>query len=421
MEPDPGRPWLPAFGNLAAGEVVTGILRLLALLWVARELGPADFGTVSVGFVVGGYLIVLAHPGLELVGTRAVATDPDAAPHWLGHIVGLRLLLGLVAYVLTVGVVAVLPIDDELRQIIVIIGLVIFTQALDVRWVFVGTQRTRAVAVASVVGAAVYLASVVALVHGPDDLLVVPVLYVVSQALISIVLVGASRRLGRWTPHLRRGSAQLTTFRESTPLTLAQVGRAFTVSFDVILVKILRPADEAGYYAAASRLAVVGLVYLGLYYTALLPSMVRAAQAGPDELRAMTRVGARRALLFGTPLLAVGLAVTPVLVPALLGDEYEQTAGLFQILLVALFLVGFNGIINDTLIASGRERVFAVLVGVSVVVNVVANLVLLATVGVAGAAIATVVTEALTLLLGALALRRASPRGTTPRSERARP
>jgi PST family polysaccharide transporter len=409
---DTGHRWLPAFGNLAAGEVVTSAFRLLAFVWVARELGPADFGTVSVGFVVGAYLILLAHPGLELVGTRAIAREPESATHWLGHIVGLRIALGLVAYVVMAAVVAVLPIDRDLRVIIVIIGLAILTQAVDVRWAFIGAERTRAIAVASVVGAGVYLAGVLLFVHGPDDLFVPPICYVAGQAVISIVLIVASRRhLGGWAPRLRRGSGTRALFWQSTPLTVGQVGRAFAVSLDVVLVKALRPAAGAGQYAAASRLFVVGLLYLGLYYNALLPTIVRAAGEGPEPLAREVRRSCRRAVLIGTPVAIAGILLAPIVIPFVLGDDYDPAAGLFQVLMVALLLVSVGGVMNNALIALGRTRTFAGIILASLVVNVAVNLALLPTVGVVGAAIATVVTEGLVLVLATVAVWSAMARG----------
>lgn len=406
------RSWLRAFGNLAVGEVITSAFRLLAFVWVARKLGPSDFGTVSVGFVIGAYLIVLAHPGLELVGTRAVAHEPSSAPHWLGQIVGLRILLGLAAYVLMAAIVSVLPIDGQLRLIIIIIGLGILTQAVDVRWAFVGAERTRAIAVASVLGASVYLLGVLLFVSGPSDLFVPPVLYVIGQTAISATMIVASRRhLGEWSPRFRRGSGSRALFWESTPLTLAYVGRAFAVSIDVVLVKALLPSAGAGQYAAASRLFVVGLLYLGLYYNALLPSIVRAARTGPAELRRATLGACRRAVLIGTPVAIAGILLAPVAIPAVLGESYEPASGLFQVLLIALLMVGLSGVMNNALIASGRERTFAGIVMVSLIVNVLANITLLPTVGVVGAAIATVITEAFVLIVASVALHSSIVRG----------
>lgn len=407
------RAWTRSFGNLAAGEVVTSALRLLALLLVARRLGPAAFGVVSVGFIVGGYLVILAHPGLEVAATRRIAREPSAGAQLLARVVGLRLVLGAVAYPLTVVTAAALPLSDDMSTVIVLFGLLIFTQGLDVRWAFVGLQRTAPVAIASVVGAATYLLAIIALVHDRSDIVLVAVVHVGAQSVIAAVLLVVSRRtFGRWFPQLRRGAGQLSIFVESTPLTMASVARAATVTVDVILVKLFRPAHEAGEYAAASRLMSVGLVYLSLYYSTLFPSLVRAARRGNDELRVLARAGARRAIVAGAVVALGCVGLIPIVVPVVFGDEYEATVGLLQVLTVALFLVGLSGVVNNSLVALGRERTFARIMGMGLAVNLLANFVLLPTVGTVGAAIATVVTEAVALVVGFIALRSMIGRGT---------
>jgi O-antigen/teichoic acid export membrane protein len=309
--------------------------------------------------------------------------------------------LGAVAYPLAALTAVVLPLTNDMSTVITLFGLLIFTQAVDVRWAFVGVQRTVPVAIASVVGAVIYLVAVVALVNDSSDVVVVAIVHVGAQAMVSAVLLVVSRRtFGRWRPHLRRGVGQRSILLESTPLTIASVARAATVSVDVILVKAIRPANEAGEYAAASRLMTVGLVYLGLYYGTLFPLLVRAARHGHSELRALVQASARRAAVVGA-VLAVGcVLLIPTVVPAVFGDDYQGTVGLLQVLIAALFLIGLSGLVNNSLVALGRERTFSQIMGMGLAVNLLANLVLLPTVGTVGAAIATVVTEVAILVVG---------------------
>jgi O-antigen/teichoic acid export membrane protein len=398
-------PWLRSFGNLAVGETVTSVLRMVALLLVARRLGPAAFGTVSVGLVVGGYLVILAHPGLELAGTRRIVGESNPRL-LLGRVVGLRLILGALAYPVAVGVTLLLPLDRDLTVIIAIVALLIFTQGFDVRWAFVGVQQTRAVAVASVIGAVVYLGAVLTAVKGPDDVVVVAVIFIAAQAVISTVLVVASgRRFGFWLPDLRPSTPRRALFAESGPLTLAAVARAVTVSVDLILVKALRPAAEAGNYAVASRLMTVGLIYIGLYYTSFFPTLVRALGRDPGDFVALVRTGARRAALIGGAVAAMSVLMIPVVVPVLFGHAYDQAVGLLQILVGALFLVGLSGLVKMSLIALGERRKYSWITAAGLVANLLLDVVLIPTAGAVGAAIATVLTEGVVLVLGYFVIR----------------
>lgn len=407
--------WSRSFGNLAVGEFVASALRFFTLLIVARRLEPVAFGIVSVGVVVGGYLVILAQPGLEVTGTRRIAGDSSNGSTLLAKIVGLRFLLAALAFPLAVLVTVALPLDSDTSTVIIVFGLLIFTQGLDVKWAFVGIQRTFPVAAASVIGAVVYLGAVLALVHDSGDILWAALVHVGAQVVIVVVLIVTSVRVfGRWRPRVVRGVEMRTMLGESIPITLAQIARAATVSVDVLFVRAFRPAEDVGLYAAASRLMIVGLVYIGIYYGTLLPTLVRVAAEGRTPFVHLLRSTLRRTFFAGTAIAIVCIALVPLVLPVVFGDEYRGAVPLLQVLIVALLLVGFSGLINHGLIALGRERAYGQLMVVGLVVNVVANLALLPTIGTVGAAIATVMAEVVVLAGGLLLLRSAIATMPTP-------
>src|SRR2546421_709604 len=112
------RRWWSSFGNLAAGEVAASLLRLGAVVWVARRIGPHNFGTVSAGLVVGGYLAVFAHSGLETIGTRDLATRVETASEQLGEIVAVRLMLAVVFYAAASAILLLAPVDRQTRLVV---------------------------------------------------------------------------------------------------------------------------------------------------------------------------------------------------------------------------------------------------------------------------------------------------------------
>lgn len=389
--------WLAAFANLAVGEAATSVLRFLCFLWVARQLGPALFGTVSAALVAGGCLAIVAHSGLEIIGTRRVAARPEATPDHLGDIVGLRLALAAGVYALTFAVTGVMDLDSQTRAIILIYALLVFTQAADVRWAFIGIQRTRPVAVASVLSSGCYLAGVVLFVRDPEQVLFVPSLQLGSEALLALILIAASqRRFGTWRSRLAWAPTP-ATLKATLPITLVQCARTGAITGDVVLVRLLQPAAEAGRYAAASRFALAGIVFIGLYYVSFLASLVRA-RADAGEFRRLTRLAARRAATVAVPLAAVITVAIPPATRLLLSPRYQATAGLLQVLVWGLVLLAFTGIYSNVLLAVHRERRLAAVTVAALVVNVGVNLVLLPTVGTVGASMATLISEGILLV-----------------------
>lgn len=397
------RPWTRSFLLLAAGESATSLLRTIGLLWIARSLGPAAFGTLSVGFVVGRYVIALSHPGLAVAGKRGVALHPESTPTYLREIVGSRVLFSSIMLLGAIPAFAV-RIDRDLRFVSIAFCLMMLTQSIDTRWSFIGLQRVGAVAVVSTIGGVAYLLAALLFVHDPGDIVVAAVIYVVCEAFTSSLLIAASsQQHGRWWRKPSTGSWR-PLWREARPFTLTYLARTLMATIDVVVVKALRDGDEAGQYAAASRIFVIALLFINHFSDALLPSFVKAAETGRATLMAATRSALKRALTV-TPLAAVlAILLTPHVVPRVLGREYRPAVAMLQLLIVAVVIATLNGVIAINLIAARNERILARLVPVGLVANIAMNLFLVPTIGAMGAAGATIFTELIMLAIGSAAL-----------------
>lgn len=393
------RQWLTSFGILAVGEGLSSVLRFGALVLVATRLGPAAFGTVSAGFAIGTYLVVFAHSGLEIVGTREIAAVPSRAQQWLAEVVGARLLMAIGIQGVALLTMLIIPVDHVTRLVIIGFSCSIFTVAADVRWSFVGVQRTGPVAAATVSGSAAYLTGVLLFVREHDHLVRVPLVQLGSEVLLAaILLVSSRRRFGGWAPRVR-----LRTLRPllvtSAPVSMARGLRSLTISVDLVLVRVLLPGPDSGRYAAASRFASLGILYIGLYYNTFLPSVVRSRLSSAHDLRQLVDLAIRRARGLGTLLAVAATIATPVVIPLLLGRAYRGTVPLLQVLSWSLLLLSFSGVYTAVLLAARQHAQLARISATALTVNVAANLVLLPTVGTIGAALATVLTEGVSLAL----------------------
>ena len=401
------RSWLRSFSNLAIGEGVTGAARFAALIVCARALGVANFGFLNVGLVVGGYLIV-AHAGLEVVGTRDVAVRPRDARSLAGGLVGLRLAIAGGLYALTVAVTLVAPLEGITRDLILLFGLTLFTSALDIRWLFIGLERTVPVAVAASVAAVAYLGGIVALVRRPGDVLWVPVIQVVSEALMAVMLLWASRRrIGAWWPAFGGEGRRWwrPAFLESLPIASSKAARGLTLAFDVILIGLLRPPADVGEYGAARRLTMVVLVFLGLYTNAFLPLITRAAERGAARAGQVLNVAVRRTALILVPGAVLGTVAAPLFLRYLVGEEYTGAANALRLLVWSMVAVCIAGLYGQVMVSYHQQKRLLVIDVGSAVVNIALNVVLVPLLGLIGAAVAALAARCVTLVWTVAAAR----------------
>jgi O-antigen/teichoic acid export membrane protein len=393
------------FGYLALGEAVTGLIRFGAMLWVARTLGPSGFGVIGVGLAVAGY-VVMAHAGMEAVGVRRVAGDRGDTRRHIEELVGVRLALAVGLYGLMALTMMAVPAGDEVRRVILVYSLSLFTLAIDLRWWFVATEETRPVAMAATASAALYLAGVISFVRDPHDLLIVPVLHVVAE-LASATLLGAwaRRRFGSFRPRLK-ATPWARNLRESAPLSGIKVARAVMLGFDVVALKIVAGSAEAGQYAAARRFALVGMIFVGLYFNAFLPRLVKVARDSPRAGNALLRTAWLRSAVLMIPVGVVGSLIAGPTVVLLLGSDYQEAGSALAWLVWTVVLASLIGPFQQALIARDAAVSALVATTAAAVAAVGLAVILIPRYSLIGAAVAAVVAEAVRLAGSVFAVRR---------------
>ena len=217
-------------------------------------------------------------------------------------------------------------------------------------------------------------------------------------------LLGAtlcSFALGRWLLAQRQPpQLKATAPRYDTALWLRTALRlgvfswlyALVRQMDLLMVGALSPIQDAGVYAVATRCADIA-IFVSLAIDAIIAPLVARLHAEGDRVRLSTLVrrGARIALALTAPTcIALWLAGPWVL--SWFGATYSAGYAPLAILLAGQLLAAATGYGTYLLTMTGRETDALVLLLAAVVVDVLANLVLIPLYGNVGAAGATLLT-----------------------------
>src|SRR5204862_10841 len=136
-----------SFSTLAIGEVLARLAGLATVLLLARRLGPAGFGVITLGLTLVGWFGLVADSGTELLNVREVARRPDEFREIASRVLGLRLTLSIVAAGAFALGVELLARSDAVRSTVVLFALALPGLALNLRWMVLGIHRARAIAV----------------------------------------------------------------------------------------------------------------------------------------------------------------------------------------------------------------------------------------------------------------------------------
>ncbi len=392
------------FLALGSGEAVARIVAFGATVYVARTLGASAYGVLELAGAIILYFSRVADGGFDLgLGVREMAARPDEASELASSALTARALmsLGLVAAIGSVGLF-LLPAPEG--PVLAAYSLTLLAVGIGSRWVHVGKERTRLVAVARTVGEAGFVLLVLAAVRSPEHLIRVPFAKFAGDLLAALILLVGVYRLGiRVRPKLDLARLKPLA-RRAAPLVLSAFFGLMIYNADLIFIRAFRGQADVGHYAAAYTL-ISFLSNLGIAYSlSLLPTLTRLA-VRRDEQMGLYHTAHAHVFAVGFPIAAGGALLAAPIIGLVFGGEYAPGAAALAILIWSIPLALARDLPITALMSGGREDAIVRLTGKAAAINLVLNFALVPTLGIVGAAIATVITEGARMALAVAAAR----------------
>jgi O-antigen/teichoic acid export membrane protein len=379
--------------SVTTARFVGTLLAAATFPFLVRRLGVDTYGLWSYVVAVCAFTGLVANPGLSSYAAQQVAARREAAFDIVSDVLILRVLAGAVA-ALAVLVVASFEIRPDVRFLLKLYGIAsVLTGSLSLDYLLSSLELFHAQSFLSIAQQSLYAVGIFTLVRSPRDVVWVPLSILGSAFLTSlggwIFLWRAGYRFRfsiaprRWAeilvPSLHYGASSLMS--------------SLYHRSGQIAVRWYLGEHALGLYAAGARLADVLRNFLSVTQAVLMPRMALRA-TNSDRLFRITRLAASVLVWFGVPLTVGGIVTAPVVVPWLLGPQFQPAVHVFQ--WVALYMLTapaatlFAGTI---LYAMGRHRAYFVSTLAGAVTAVVLNLILPPVFGVAGACVALVLGE----------------------------
>lgn len=168
---------------------------------------------------------------------------------------------------------------------------------------------------------------------------------------------------------------------------------------DILLLGIFVPSSLVGIYSAAWNIAMFLILFGGSLSQTLFPEMSeRAANSGSQTVADLLDAALAYAGLFLIPGLVGGALLGDRLL-TIYGDEFSQGGLVLTILIAAALIQGYQRQLTNTLNAIDRPELAFRVNAVFISGNVVLNLVLIYLYGWIGAAVATTVSVAISLIV----------------------
>lgn len=377
-----------------ADNLVRMGIGLLIGVWVARYLGPEQFGLLSYALAFAGLFLPLATLGLDDIAVRNLVRDPAGRHDILGTTFVLKQLGGMISFAAALAAIFLLRPDDKPSQVLVAIvaGGAIFQAFNAVEFWFNSQVQAKYAALArSGAFLAGTLAKIGLILTGASLLAfawVGMLEVIVGSAGLVIAYQATGHRLRHWRGRL---TTAIVLLKDSWPLIFSCLVIMIYLRIDQVMLGEMTDSTEVGVYSVAVRLAEVWFFIPGAIYWSLLPSLVEAKAA--DEALFYRRLQKYYNLM---AMLAY-LIVLPVmfladwLVLILFGAPYAA-AGPMLAILIWVNLFTFLEIARSAFFnVMNWNRIYLLTLALGACLNIVLNLLLIPSYGGLGAVISSVI------------------------------
>ncbi len=379
----------------------------LLLLWAARQLNTADFGSYNTALAVGFVLVQMSDFGLQLLLSREVARLNTAARPQVVAAFQLKLWLSL-PVLLLLALAAIGAANNGPVVFLVGVTLLLQTFIEFVAYVFRGQQQLEVEAQLLIwvrVGTAVFGAYI--LWHNGQLL---------GLALVSLAVMASGlgfalwhlRRAG-WVTHVRQlwptqlphTAVSRHLIQQAWPLGLSIFLSIAYTRLAVLLLGIWRDAEAVALYSAAWRLVEPTQILPAALLAAVFPAFALALTQNPQRAR---QLGWQTSLLLALAGSVVALAFwlsAPWLVPWLYGSAFAASVPILRLLGLTVLPVYLNYSLTHYLVARGQQRLLTGLTAVTLLLHTMFCWLFIPQLGLLGPALSVLLVESV-LLLGCL-------------------
>lgn len=386
-------------GNTAwlfADRILRMVIGLIVGLWVARYLGPEQFGLYNYAIAFVALWGTFATLGLDSIVVRDIVREPSCRDETLGTAFVLKFLGGIAILLLTTGTISLLRPNDNLAYwLVAIIAAGTVFQAFDTTdfWFQSQVQSKYSVYGKTTAYLVVNLIKVALIqMHAPLIAFAWAALAEIALGAVGVVVAYRvkGQHLRAWRFSFFRAKALL---KQSWPLIFSGIVIMIYMRIDQLMLGMLIGDKAVGIYSAAVKVSELWYFVPGAIVNSVFPSIIEAKTISENlYYERLQKILNLMSILSYAIAIPVTLFSSKII--TLLYDEsYLEAGPILATHVWAGVFVSLGVTRSSWIIAEGLMKFSFATTAAGAVINVILNLFLINRYGGMGAAVATVIAQ----------------------------
>lgn len=376
-------------------QLIVLLVPIITTPYLSRVLGVGNIGTYSYYYSIANYFGIFIMLGLSVYGVRTIAkysADKNLLSKNFWGIYTMQLSVGMI--VLLAYIIFTFLISDNALASFILLAYVV-SNIFDITWFFFGIGEFVKTSLRNSIIRILTVISIFLFVRSDGDLYIYFVIMALSFLLSQLSLWPfLPKKISFYKPSIKEVIAHL---KPNLFLFLTVLAISIYNLMDKIMLGIMTDKIEVGYYESAQKIIQVPIAFITAMGSVMLSRTSATSNSGEDKVLRLSflfSVFIMAALCFGI------MAVSKEFVPLFYGDGYDKCVYLYLVMLPASIFIGFGNVVRTQYLLPNQKDVVYVISGAGgAVTNLIANLLLIPSLGCIGAGVGTLLTELVVCLI----------------------
>ena len=386
---------------LLVSQIIASIFGFIWTILIARYLGVNDYGILGFAISITAILGIIDDMGISTHIVRHIATDHDSAPKYLGNALPLKIIFAASKTILTVIILIILGVNKLTLTVTLLFTLEMIFKSFNntIYGSFQAFELGKYQGIGNTIMNSTTLLFILISIYTDLGIFGVTIAYVLANLITFIYVYYVLNR------HVVKPKFELDAefCKKITLLSLpfAITGILYTVyySIDVVMLTNMVGSYATGIYNATYKLISVLTLFYSVYTAVIFPVMSRFFKNDESMLLISFEKSIKYLMLAIIPLAVGTVFYSADIIHLIYGHEYDAASSVLSILIWTVCLLFISGACNTLLNASHKEVTVTKIYAIAAVFNIVLNFFMIPWLSYDGAAITTVLSDVLIVII----------------------
>lgn len=397
-------------------KTITMVFGFLTMVILTRYLGVGGYGNymyvLTLVVLFGGF----ADWGTATIGVREAARNEAKQNLILSNVFLIRIVLSLIAALLMILVAFFLPLKTNqeilIRQGIAFGSLILILFAIKASFgiIFQTKLQMYKLAVSDITASFLIFLISWLFIHFHLGLINLLMAVILANTVAVILAMVLAVRTIKFKFHLDVNFVK-TFFRECLPMGALLLLFTIYNKVDTVILGMIKGNEAVGIYAVGYRIYDVLVLGAAYFMNSLLPvlSQYSDIQKWHEKIKVIYQKSFDILLIMAGIVLVFTLVLAPLVIRLITQQrfgEFFDAVLVVRLLSLAIFISYFNHLAGFTIVALGRQRWYFLVAFGALILNIVANFLIIPKFSYYGAAVVTIFTEGFVLIITSLSVFR---------------